>query len=92
MQYFKVMARDQVDTYHTRGDWERLFNNWIVRYVSVDDQASPSMLARCPLREARVGVAEDPTKPGVYRLVAFLRPYFQLAELTISMRFVGRIP
>ncbi len=92
MQYFKVMARDRVGSYHTRGDWERLFNDWIRRYVILDDQASPAIQASHPLREARIDVAEDPDKPGVYKLVAFLRPTFQLDELSVSLRFVGRIP
>jgi len=33
---------------------------------------------------------EVPGKPGVYRAVAFLRPHFQLDELTVSLRLVGR--
>jgi len=92
MQYFKVMARDRLGSYHTRGDWERYFNKWIQRYVMLDDLASPAIQATYPLREARIDVAEDPGRPGVYRLVAFLRPTFQLDELSGSLRFVGRIP
>ena len=51
-----------------------------------------SMKARCPLREARVDVSEVPGKPGVYRAVAFLRPHFQLDELTVSLRLVAELP
>jgi len=31
-------------------------------------------------------------KPGVYRAVAFLRPHFQLDELSVSLRLVADIP
>jgi type VI secretion system protein ImpC len=31
-------------------------------------------------------------KPGAYRAVAFLRPHFQLDELTMSMRLVANLP
>jgi len=31
-------------------------------------------------------------KPGAYTAIAYLRPHFQLDELTISLRLVARIP
>jgi type VI secretion system protein ImpC len=92
MHYFKVMTRDRIGSYHTRGDWEHALNRWVALYVSSDDQASPAIRARYPLREARIDVAEDPGRPGAYRVVAFLRPYFQLEDLSVSLRIVGRIP
>ena len=33
-----------------------------------------------------------PGKPGAYRAVAFLRPHFQLDELSISLRLVADLP
>ena len=92
MHYLKVMARDKRGSYNSRGDWERLFNRWISQYVNVDDMASPSIRAHAPLREARIDVVEDPGKPGTYRVIGFLRPHFQMDELSVSLRFVGFIP
>ena len=43
-------------------------------------------------RIARIDVSEVPGKPGVYRAVAFLRPHFQLDELTVSLRLVAELP
>ena len=57
-----------------------------------DDTASMEAKARAPLREARVDVSEIPGKPGAYRAVAFLRPHFQLEELTVSLRLVADLP
>lgn len=91
MHYFKVMARDKIASYMTRGDWERYLNDWISRYVLVDDQASPAVRATRPLREARIDVSQDQSKPGRYRIVAYLRPHFQLDELSVSLRVVGYI-
>jgi type VI secretion system protein ImpC len=48
--------------------------------------------SRYPLREARIEVSEVPGKPGAYRAVAFLRPHFQLEELTVSLRLVADLP
>jgi len=42
--------------------------------------------------EARVEVEEVPGKPGVYKAKAYLRPHFQLDELTISLRLVAELP
>jgi type VI secretion system protein ImpC len=92
MHYFKAMARDRIGSYHTRGDLEIFLNRWVVAYVNMDDQSSQAISAKRPLREARVEVSEDRDKPGTYRLVAFLRPYFQLEDLSLSLRVVGRIP
>jgi type VI secretion system protein ImpC len=90
--YLKAMMRDKIGSFMSRADAEIFLNRWITRYVIPDDTASPQMKARCPLREARVDVSEVPGKPGVYRAVAFLRPHFQLEELTVSLRLVADLP
>jgi type VI secretion system protein ImpC len=92
MHYFKAMSRDRVGSYHTRGELEKSINRWVAQFVNPDDQSSPVIGAKQPLREARVDVSEDPGKPGSYRIVAFLRPYFQLEDLSVSLRVIGRIP
>jgi type VI secretion system protein ImpC len=48
--------------------------------------------AKYPLREARVDVTEIPGKTGAYRAVAFLKPHFQLDELSVSLRLVANLP
>jgi type VI secretion system protein ImpC len=90
--YLKAMMRDKIGSFMSRADAEIFLNRWITRYVVPDDTASPSMKARCPLRDARIDVSEVPGKPGVYRAVAFLRPHFQLDELTVSLRLVAELP
>ena len=50
------------------------------------------MKAQLPLREANIEVSEVAGKPGVYRAVAFLKPHFQLDELSISLRLVADLP
>jgi len=90
--YLKAMMRDKIGSFMSRTDAEIFLNRWITRYVVPDDTASPAMKARCPLRDARVDVAEVPGKPGVYRSVMFLRPHFQLDELSVSLRLVSELP
>ena len=90
--YLKAMMRDKIGSFMSRADAEIYLNRWITTYVVPDDTASPAVKARCPLREARIDVTEVKGKPGAYRAVAFLRPHFQLDELTVSLRLVADLP
>jgi type VI secretion system protein ImpC len=90
--YLKAMMRDKIGSFMSRSDCERFLNQWITQYVTPDDNASPSTNASHPLRDASIEVSEVPGKPGVYRAVAFLKPHFQLDELTVSLRLVAELP
>ena len=90
--YLKAMMRDKIGSFMSRADCERWLNQWIMNYVTPDDTASPSVKASHPLREASIEVAEVPGKPGVYRATAFLKPHFQLDELSVSLRLVAELP
>jgi type VI secretion system protein ImpC len=90
--YLKAMMRDKIGSFTTREEIEKFLNRWIAQYVTTDDSATQSVKAKYPLREARVDVEEVKGKPGVYRAVAFLRPHFQLDELTVSLRLVASLP
>jgi type VI secretion system protein ImpC len=86
------MMRDKIGSFMSLGQCEDYLNRWISKYVTIDDNASQSVKAQYPLREARVDVTEIPGKPGAYRAVAFLRPHFQLDELQVSLRLVADLP
>lgn len=90
--YLKSMMRDKIGSFMSRKDCEMFLNQWINNYVTDDDTASPTTKAQYPLREARVDVSEIPGKPGCYRAVAFMRPHFQLDELSVSLRLVADLP
>jgi type VI secretion system protein ImpC len=90
--YLKSMMRDKIGGFASRSEVERYLNNWINNYTVANDDVGFEMKARNPLKEARIEVVEIPGKPGAYRAVAFLRPHFQLDELTMSMRLVADLP
>jgi type VI secretion system protein ImpC len=90
--YLKAMMRDKIGSFMSREEADVFLNRWITKYVTPDDSASPATKAERPLREARIDVTEVPGKPGCYRAVAFLRPHFQLDELTVSLRLVAELP
>ena len=84
--------REKIGSFASAGNVEDFLNRWIAQYVLLDDNASQESKARSPLREARIEVAEIPGKPGAYKSVAFLRPHYQLDELSVSLRLVAELP
>jgi type VI secretion system protein ImpC len=90
--YLKAIMRDKVGSFMTRENVESYLNNWIANYVLINDNAPQDLKAQYPLREARIDVTEDLSKPGVYNATVFLRPHFQLEELTASIRLVASLP
>jgi type VI secretion system protein ImpC len=90
--YMKAIMRDKVGSFASRKNVEEYLNKWLSSYVLLDDSASQEAKAKFPLREASVEVAEVPGKPGAYKAVTFLRPHYQLDELTASLRLVAELP
>ncbi len=90
--YLKAMMRDKIGSFMSRQDCEKFLNQWISGYICADDNASQAAKAKLPLREAVIQVSEVPGKAGAYRAVAFLKPHFQLDELSVSLRLVADLP
>jgi type VI secretion system protein ImpC len=90
--YLKVIMRDKIGSFMTRENVAAYLNTWISQYVLLNDDAPQAVKARFPLREARVDVSDMPGKPGCYKAVTFLKPHFQLDELTVSIRLVAELP
>jgi type VI secretion system protein ImpC len=90
--YIKAIMRDKIGSFVTADNVSVFLNRWIGNFVLGRDDAGQSLKAQYPLRQARVDVSEVPGKPGAYKAVAFLRPHFQLEELTTSIRLVATLP
>ncbi|WP_375184213.1 type VI secretion system contractile sheath large subunit [Aquabacterium sp.] len=90
--YMKSMMRDKVGSFANTLEVERYLHNWLMQYVVDAQDASQELRAQKPLREASVEVEEVPGRPGVFRAVAFVRPHYQLDELSVSLRLVAEMP
>jgi len=90
--YLKSMMRDKIGGFSSKDEIQDFLNGWITNYTVANDDVSLAIKASHPLKEARVEVVEIAGKPGAYRAVAFLRPHFQLDELSMSMRLVAELP
>jgi type VI secretion system ImpC/EvpB family protein len=89
--FLKVIMRDRVGAFTTPSDVEDVLNRWLVQYVVSNDGASDEMKARYPLREGRAQVAEIDGKPGAYRCTVYLRPHFQLDQLSAGIRLTTQL-
>jgi type VI secretion system protein ImpC len=90
--YLKVIMRDKIGSFQSKEDVSKFLNTWIAGYVLLADGAPQAQKAGFPLREGRVDVSEVPGRPGSYNATVFLRPHFQLEELTASIRLVATLP
>lgn len=90
--YLKVICRDKIGSFQSKETLSTYLNRWVNNYVLATDDAGQELKAQYPLREARIDVTEVPGNPGAFRAVAFLRPHFQLEELTTSIRLVAELP
>ena len=90
--YMKAMMRDKIGSFASPAGIQAYLQRWIDKFVTTDDSASQETKAEFPLREASIEVSEVPGQPGVYRAVSFIRPHFQLDELSVSLRLVAELP
>lgn len=90
--YIKVIMRKKIGAFLTRTNIEAYLNTWIAQYVLLDDNASQEVKASYPLRAAQISVTEVPGSPGSYKATVFIKPHFQLEELTTSIRLVANLP
>lgn len=84
--YIKVMIRDKVGAYMNAKDCERQLQSWLDRYSTGREDLSWEMLARYPLREARVQVVDEPGKVGSYQSVIYLKSHYTVDHLVSELK------
>ena len=85
-QYIKVIVRDKIGSYTTAESCERFLQNWLDQYTTGRDDLSWEMMARYPLREARVVVDEEPGKPGYYSSLVHLKTHYSVDHLVSELK------
>jgi type VI secretion system protein ImpD len=89
--FIKVIGREHVGSVMTAEECQDLLQRWLTGYCVGSDTASAELKARHPLREGRVEVTDVPGRAGVYACSIFLRPHFQLDDLSAGFRLVTRL-
>ncbi len=91
-QYLKIMARDKVGAFMNASEAEDWLNRWILNYVNGNAQSKQELKAKYPLAEAKIKVIDVPGNASSYQVIAWLRPWLQMEQLSTSMRLVTEIP
>ncbi len=90
--YLKCIVRDKIGSYKSREDMSKWLNDWIMKFVNNDPNATDETKAKFPLSEARVDVEEVEGNPGYYSAKVYLKPHYQLEGLTVSLRLTTKLP
>jgi type VI secretion system protein ImpC len=89
--YLKAICRDKIGSFQSRVECETFLRKWIMNYVLSQDEA-PQELKASSLREAKIEVLDDKSRPGCYKAKISLKPHFQLEELNVSLSLVADLP
>ncbi|MCJ8518560.1 type VI secretion system protein ImpC [Pseudorhizobium tarimense] len=86
--YIKVLQRENIGSWKTRGELESELNNWIRQYVSDQDNPSAEVRSRRPLRKAQITVSDVEGEPGWYSVGMSVQPHFKYmgADFTLSLK------
>ncbi len=89
--YLKVIQRENIGTWKERSDLDRELNEWIRQYVADQENPSPTVRSRRPLRQARVTVEDVAGEPGWYRVGLKVRPHFKYMGADFTLSLVGKL-
>jgi type VI secretion system protein ImpC len=89
--YLKVIQRENIGTWKERTDLERELNEWIRQYIADQENPSPEVRSRRPLRQARIMVEDVEGDPGWYRVKMQARPHFKYMGAYFTLSLVGKL-
>ncbi len=80
--YIKVYSTGNIGSWTSRKEMEAELNNWISQYIANQENPSPEVRARRPLRMAEITVEDVEGEPGWYRVSMSVVPHFKYMEPT----------
>ena len=89
--YIKIMIREKIGQFITAKECERYLQKWLDKYCTGREDLKWEMLARYPLREARVEVREQPGSAGSYHSTIYLRPHYSADHLVSELRLTTEL-
>ncbi len=89
--YLKVLQRENIGSWKTRVDLETELNKWISQYVSDQENPSPGVRSRRPLRKAQIDVSDVEGEPGWYRVSLKVQPHFKYMGASFTLSLVGKL-
>jgi len=86
--YIKVLQRENIGSWKTKAELNTELNKWIMQYVADQDNPTPEVRSRKPLRKASITVEDVEGDPGWYRVSMAVQPHFKYmgADFTLSLK------
>jgi type VI secretion system protein ImpC len=89
--YIKVLQREKLGSWKSRADLESELNKWLRQYVSDQENPTPEIRGRRPLRSAKVNVSEVSGEAGWYRVDISVTPHFKFMGANFTLSLSGRL-
>lgn len=89
--YIKVIQRENIGTWKSRGELEDELNNWIRQYVSDQENPSAGVRSRRPLHKAQIEVSDVEGDPGWYKVTLKVVPHFKYMGSSFELSLVGKL-
>ena len=89
--YIKVIQRENIGTWKSRGELEDELNNWIRQYVSDQENPSEGVRSRRPLHKASIEVSDVEGDPGWYKVKLKVVPHFKYMGSSFELSLVGKL-
>lgn len=89
--YIKVLQRENIGSWKDKTSLNQELNKWISQYVSNQENPSPEVRSRRPLREAAVLVEDVEGNPGWYKVDLKVKPHFKYMGADFTLSLVGKL-
>jgi type VI secretion system protein ImpC len=87
-----VIQRENIGTTKDAGVLQNELQIWLNQYVNAATTAAAEVIARKPLREARITVEPIQEDPGFYRCEMLIIPHFQVEGIDVNLSLVSQMP
>jgi type VI secretion system protein ImpC len=89
--YLKVLQRENLGGWVSRGDIEAELNRWIRNYVADQENVPSVMRSSRPLRNAKIDVSEHPSSAGWYTISMQVTPHFKFMGANFTLSLTGSV-
>ena len=89
--YIKVLQREQIGSWKERVDLEKDRNKWLKQSVADQENPSPEVRSKKPLRAAKISVEDVEGDPGWYKVGINVRPHFKYMGASFDLSLVGKL-
>jgi type VI secretion system protein ImpC len=89
--YIKVLQRENIGSWKTKGELETELNKWIMQYVADQDNPSAEVRSRRPLRKASIQVEDVEGEAGWFRVSMAVQPHFKYMGADFTLTLKGKL-